>query len=433
MTASEKRRTQNRIAQRRWRERQRSSSRNLSSTIDASSNQRSKRPSKRANAQIALDEEAPEQLRPSRSASRNTQISSRSHGADEHSTAGARTGQTSIKASATGPNPGDLQANADDMIKALLSQEEQAKDDGQQINPQQLTASQLVSIAYTAAWPAHNVFLPGCHFATALVRNGRRFGLDSRFLSVSASISFIHRDWLSYQKSSHGAVRLAREGRNLRSNSLLDSSIHGRTKSHSPVEDCVISPATTTTSRHSTRTAPKGTASSQSEVLTPPTEFEDLSESEDSSVPSETVIKWETLPDNMFPTEAQLSVPHHPYIDVSFPWPSVRTKILMHLQHNMIDSRDLCDSVFLAGLQSNLDAEPAFIIWGEDAMDEAAWEVGESFAHRWWFLLDDDIIRRTNWWRRRRGLPQISNTPDTALLEPRTSPQHRNYSPSDSA
>ncbi|UZJ53733.1 hypothetical protein CBS101457_003053 [Exobasidium rhododendri] len=61
----------------------------------------------------------------------------------------------------------------------------------------------------------------------------------------------------------------------------------------------------------------------------------------------------------------------------------------------------------LAGLPGSMILEPAFHIWGDDPMDEEAWEVSETFAQKWWFLLDDKILRRTAWWRRQRGLPPI--------------------------
>ncbi|CEH15307.1 Protein of unknown function DUF3425 [Ceraceosorus bombacis] len=43
----------------------------------------------------------------------------------------------------------------------------------------------------------------------------------------------------------------------------------------------------------------------------------------------------------------------------------------------------------------------------EDMMDEQCWELSEAFATKFWFLLDKHIIRTTNRWRRARGVHPI--------------------------
>lgn len=119
------------------------------------------------------------------------------------------------------------------------------------------------------------------------------------------------------------------------------------------------------------------------------------------------VRQWrlDGLPTNMQPTELQRTVEHHPYIDVAYPWPVMRDRILL-LMDVAFDEDELCHWTMHA--QERI-GEAAFTIWGDDLMDESAYEVSETFARQWWFLLDQNIMRRTNWWRRQRGVPPIKN------------------------
>ena len=118
-------------------------------------------------------------------------------------------------------------------------------------------------------------------------------------------------------------------------------------------------------------------------------------------------LQWDRVPDNMLPTNVQLSIEHHPWIDVGFVWPSVRDKILCLSSTSMIKEGELCRDAILAGILGSTQSEPSFYLWGDDPMDEEAWEVSETFARKWWILLDNKILRRTAWWRRQRGLPPI--------------------------
>ncbi|PWN48695.1 hypothetical protein IE53DRAFT_389099 [Violaceomyces palustris] len=115
-------------------------------------------------------------------------------------------------------------------------------------------------------------------------------------------------------------------------------------------------------------------------------------------------LNWDKVPKNMHPTKMQLTKEHHPYLDIAFPWPSMREKILTFM-NSVFDEDEFCEDMYVAGMST--ENEPAFLIWGDDTMDENAWEVGEEFAKKWWILLDNDILRRTNWWRRQRGLKNL--------------------------
>ncbi|MCO5585396.1 hypothetical protein L7F22_039329 [Adiantum nelumboides] len=108
---------------------------------------------------------------------------------------------------------------------------------------------------------------------------------------------------------------------------------------------------------------------------------------------------WENISENMRPTDIQLSIEHHPYIDVAFPWKSMRDKIIL-LSGILFEPENLCISAMYGNPSTG---EQTFKIWGDDPSNEMTWEISEFFVHQWWFLIDKTILRQTNWWRRQRG------------------------------
>ncbi|PWN32766.1 uncharacterized protein FA14DRAFT_162053 [Meira miltonrushii] len=118
---------------------------------------------------------------------------------------------------------------------------------------------------------------------------------------------------------------------------------------------------------------------------------------------SENEWKWDNVSENMKPTDIQLSVEHHPYIDVAFPWKSMRDKIIL-LSGILFEPENLCIAAMYGDPSSG---EQAFKIWGDDPSNEMTWEISESFIRQWWFLIDKSILRQTNWWRRQRGEKSI--------------------------
>jgi Domain of unknown function (DUF3425) len=115
--------------------------------------------------------------------------------------------------------------------------------------------------------------------------------------------------------------------------------------------------------------------------------------------------RFDRIPENMLPNQAQLSIEHHPYIDCVFPWSSMRSKILL-LMETVFTEEQLCQETLTAHERYG---EPAFTVWGDDPMDENSWEISQSFASNWWFLLDRKIINRTNWWRRQQEKPELKD------------------------
>lgn len=242
-----------------------------------------------------------------------------------------------------------------------------------------LTWSEMIELAYhhsTVQQGTSSVInLPSCNFAQAFVENARMMGLDIGYAcdpSSSSSSNFIARDWTHYQHE-------RRFDNQKRKNSIID-----------PVSD--VSNASPVSASHS----PKDTLTEKGFIRLPPP-----------FTLSEKRLPWDKIPKNMHPTEAQLRIDHHPFIDIAFPWPSMREKILTMLANDIIDQADLYEDCFLSGLPGSSNQELAFLAWGTDLSDPFAWEISERFAQKWWFLLDEEMIYRSNWWRKQRGLPAL--------------------------
>lgn len=97
-----------------------------------------------------------------------------------------------------------------------------------------------------------------------------------------------------------------------------------------------------------------------------------------------------TVPPSLTPTRQQLTVPHHPYVDM-LPWASVRDRML-----NSITAINEFEFVMDMGA-SDLK------VWGSTPWDPLGWEVGPEFARKWWFLMDEGILCASNFWRVQRG------------------------------
>ncbi|KAF2274707.1 uncharacterized protein EI97DRAFT_434936 [Westerdykella ornata] len=128
-----------------------------------------------------------------------------------------------------------------------------------------------------------------------------------------------------------------------------------------------------------------------------------------------------SLPPNLHPTPAQITIPHHPMLD-TLPWPTVREKLICMLAlpspcrppvaqeaegegqgtaivRIMQDLDDFRDGIRNHGNTST---------WGNgNELVEEAWEIGEVFYRHWWWCLDQKIIERSNQKRRERGLGRL--------------------------
>ncbi|KAK5465477.1 hypothetical protein LTS15_002040 [Exophiala xenobiotica] len=121
--------------------------------------------------------------------------------------------------------------------------------------------------------------------------------------------------------------------------------------------------------------------------------------------PSDRGLAFAHLPPNLRPTPAQLSIPHHPVIDL-LPWPSVRDR-LIHVLNQPPQFRPAGGAKSpMALIEFVYDIEDpgeGVRISGEDPLDGRNWEVGEKVFRGWWWCFDREVVSRTNELRRRRG------------------------------
>ncbi|KAI1161981.1 hypothetical protein F5B18DRAFT_414199 [Nemania serpens] len=104
------------------------------------------------------------------------------------------------------------------------------------------------------------------------------------------------------------------------------------------------------------------------------------------------------LPASLIPTETQVRVQHHPYIDI-FPLRSLRDKII--LSQGTFDEDELCADV---GGKNPTTGHTGLLVWG-DPWDPMGWELSEHVAIKWAWLLDgcEELFIATDYWRRQRG------------------------------
>jgi hypothetical protein len=109
------------------------------------------------------------------------------------------------------------------------------------------------------------------------------------------------------------------------------------------------------------------------------------------------------LPDNMKPTEAQLTIPHHPIFDL-LPWASLRTRMIyifsLPPEQRPQNARD---PMAVVNLTYDIEDDTEGFRVNGDGMLSDEWEVGGAFFRNWWWALDRQIVNTTNTWRMKRG------------------------------
>lgn len=111
-------------------------------------------------------------------------------------------------------------------------------------------------------------------------------------------------------------------------------------------------------------------------------------------------------PPNLRPTPLQLSVEHHPWIDL-FPWPVMRDNMIQALKYpEIFDEDELCQDT---SDYSVAGRHPMLVIWGP-AWDPRSWEMTVPFLTKWGWLFSGcgSVLEATNHWRLRRGESVIS-------------------------
>lgn len=110
--------------------------------------------------------------------------------------------------------------------------------------------------------------------------------------------------------------------------------------------------------------------------------------------------RFKDWPTTLQPTQLQLSIEHHPWIDC-FPWPQLRDNLLRAFEHpDLCDEDELCHDI----CDLNDENEPMLLIWGLP-WDPRSWEVSDEFLRKWAWLLNGcgQMLMSTNHWRAKRG------------------------------
>jgi len=117
------------------------------------------------------------------------------------------------------------------------------------------------------------------------------------------------------------------------------------------------------------------------------------------------------LPSNLRPTWTQMTVPHHPVVDL-LPWPAARDRMIKVLsQPSEFRPPGAASPMALVDFIYDLeDSAEGVRISGSDPYSEDSWEVGEKVFTSWWWMLDRDIIRRSNELRISRGAPMLGGS-----------------------
>lgn len=112
-------------------------------------------------------------------------------------------------------------------------------------------------------------------------------------------------------------------------------------------------------------------------------------------------IPW---PNCLRPTELQLNMSHHPWIDL-FPVPRLRDNILSaSVFHGYVDEDELWYDLVEMDTSFQGGQSPSLIAWGQP-WDVRGWEVSVPFLRKWGHLLRGcpEILESTNFWRGKRG------------------------------
>lgn len=105
-----------------------------------------------------------------------------------------------------------------------------------------------------------------------------------------------------------------------------------------------------------------------------------------------------SLPSQLRPTVLQLQTPHHAYIDM-IPSPSLRDRLIAVGPAN--SNTFMTQACTIA---CDIEDTGQMTVWGEDWLNEFAWEFSAPVLERWGgWLLPQEWGQRANFWRRQRG------------------------------
>lgn len=136
--------------------------------------------------------------------------------------------------------------------------------------------------------------------------------------------------------------------------------------------------------------------------------------------PSMAFAQYKHLPANLQPSMIQLTVPHHPILDL-LPWPAVRDRMIMILSQppEARPPQAASPTALLDFVYDIEDSSEGVRISGSDPYSANNWEVGEKVFKSWWWIFDRDVVGRSNELRKSRGAPLLgsSSSPGSILGE----------------
>ncbi|KAI8625024.1 hypothetical protein F5Y19DRAFT_280114 [Xylariaceae sp. FL1651] len=109
-----------------------------------------------------------------------------------------------------------------------------------------------------------------------------------------------------------------------------------------------------------------------------------------------------SLPPSLHPTEAQVTIRHHPYMDL-FPFGRLRDNLL--LADGTFEDDELCADL---GGKNSTTEHTGLVVWGEP-WDPMGWEISEYIARKWAWLFTgcEQLLLATDSWRNQRGEPPL--------------------------
>jgi hypothetical protein len=117
---------------------------------------------------------------------------------------------------------------------------------------------------------------------------------------------------------------------------------------------------------------------------------------------------YTSLKTHLRPCAAQLMQRHHPWIDV-FPFPTLRERAikLAYCEEPMIDEDDFCNDL-TEGLVcwGSVNGDGSSAMGSGAPWDVRSWEAQPWFLKKWWIVIGDaegEIYKQTQWWRQMRG------------------------------
>ncbi|KAM5353344.1 hypothetical protein ACJZ2D_016751 [Fusarium nematophilum] len=120
----------------------------------------------------------------------------------------------------------------------------------------------------------------------------------------------------------------------------------------------------------------------------------------------ETITPPQRCPGWLHPTPLQMTVRHHPWIDL-IPVPRLRDNILRTIRQGTHDNTPLAMDIL--DVQDLRSEAACLVVWGE-SWNPSGWEVSIPFLRKWGGVLEgcSEMMEATNSWRQQRGERKIA-------------------------